>query len=110
LVHDIKADRRVGGDHVFPALARYSRQGFKNGFGVCDGLVLAVDPASGAVSSYIRPDWIGNGIAAAPQFTCEFAFAGEAGEQKNVAWWPGGGPIADGATKIGGVISFKADG
>jgi hypothetical protein len=61
-------------------------------------------------AGYIRADWIGNGTAAGPQFTCEFAFAGEAGEQKIVAWWPGGGPIADGATKIGGVISFKADG
>ncbi len=69
-----------------------------------------VDPASGAVSRCIRADRIGNGTAAAPQFACEFAFAGEAGEQTIVAWWPGGGPIADGATKIGGVISFKADG
>jgi hypothetical protein len=57
---------------------------FKPASGVYDGVVLAVDPASGAVS------WIGNGTAAVPQFTSEFAFAGEGGRHKIVAWWPGG--------------------
>ena len=77
--------------------------------GAYDALLLAVDPASGAISGYVRADTIGTGTGAAPQFTCRFAFAGTAGEQKIVAWWPGGDQIVDGATKIGGVISFKAD-
>jgi hypothetical protein len=56
---------------------------FKPASGVYDGLVLAVDPASGVVSGYIRADWIGNGTAAVPQFTSEFAFAGEGGRAQN---------------------------
>jgi len=71
--------------------------------------LLAVDPASGAISGYIHANWIGNGTAAAPQFTCDIAFAAAGGEQKIIAWSPGGA-ITAGAAKIGGVIGFKADG
>jgi hypothetical protein len=85
-------------------------KGFKPASGVYDGLVLAVDPASGAVSGNIRADWIGNGTAAVPQFTSEFAFAGEGGRAQNRRLVARRGPTTDGATKIGGVISFKADG
>ena len=78
--------------------------------GVYDAVLLAVDPASGAISGYVRADFVGAGTAAAPQFACRFAFAGAVGRPKIVAWWPGGGPIAEGATTIGGAISFSADG
>ncbi len=81
---------------------------FKPASGVYGALLLAVDPASGTISGYIRADWIGNGTAAAPQFTCDIALAGAPGEQKIIAWSPGGA-ITVGATKIGGVISFRAD-
>jgi hypothetical protein len=67
--------RRTGALAAPGALAK----DFKPASGVYDGLVLAVDSASGAVSGYIRADWTCNGTAAVQQFTSEFAFAGEGG-------------------------------
>ena len=66
---------------------------------ISGALLLAVDPASGTISGYLRADWIGNGTAAAPQFTCDIALAGAPGKQKIIAWSPGGA-IAVGATKM----------
>jgi hypothetical protein len=81
---------------------------FKPASGLYDALLVAVDPATGAISGYIRADWVGSGTASAPQFTCDIAFSGAGGGGKIVAWTPGSAQ-ADGAATIGGSIGFKPD-